>query len=189
MKQSIFLAFIVLLGATYTAIAFTQTKEQWRATEKSTASQSDSPQHRDYSGVSPGQGNTLPRVAELNKKPGVWITWPGFHMLPDGTSQLFLQTTSSLTYSLKQSGNTFIIELGKVSVYLGNNRNPLVTTYFNTPLKRAYLKTKKKKLSLVLEMKNGVQPELLQRSHQDGYSYLFVKFPAWTNPSTPSQHQ
>lgn len=183
MKHSIFLAFIALLGGTYSAIASAQTKEQWRATEKGTSSQSNSPQDSNqYSGVIPGQGNNLPRVAELNQKSGVWVTWPGFSMLPDGTSQLFLQTTSSLTYTTKKSGNIFIINLGKVSVYLGNNRNPLVTTHFKTPLKRAYFKTKKKKLSLILEMKNDVQPELLQQSQQDGYNYLLVKFPAWTNP-------
>ena len=160
--------------------AITQTQEQWRATENS-ESQKPPPQSNDeYRGVTPGRGNTLPKVTDLNNRPGIWVTWPGFSMLPDGASHLFLQTTSSLSYKIKQAGNTYIIELGKASVYLGNNRNPLVTTHFNTPLKRAYFKTKRKRLSLILEMKSEVQPELSQTTQQDGYNYLFIKFPPWT---------
>jgi len=129
-----------------------------------------------YQGVTPGAGNSLPRVQELKNKPGIWVTWPGFMMLEDGSSRVFLQTTQELTYSLEPSQNAIALNLQGASVFLRNNLNPLVTEHFNTPLKRAYLKTEKKQLRLIMELKTKANPTVSQTIDQDGYHYLFVDF-------------
>ena len=154
-----------------------QNREDWRQTEQQNEkplSQSDI-----YNGVTPGSGNQLPAVENLSKKSGIWVTWPGFISSSNGSSRLFLQTTGKLKYTLKnKSSLNIVIDLEFAKVYLGNNRNPLVTSHFNTPLNKAYLKKRGKRLELILEMKVESKIEILQETNPDGYSYFFVDFPA-----------
>ena len=157
------------------ARAAAESPEDWRKTENPTPEQT--PQLRQhYTGVSPGEGNRLPRVEELKSKGGVWLTWPGFMPLENGGSRLFLQSTEILDYAINDSGKQVVLTFKNAKVYLSNNRNPLVTTHFNTPLKRAYLKKKKKSIELVLELKVAATPEISQMTDADGYRYLFVDF-------------
>ncbi len=152
-----------------------QSREEWRDSIEGEAKQPVK-QEQTYHGVTPGSGNTLPKVEELKGKSGSWVTWPGFAMQPDGGSRVFLQTTGPLTYSVNEKKRRVVIKLGKVDVFLSNNRNPLVTKHFNTPLNRAYLKKRRKGLELILELKIKASPNIVQTTVQDGYNYLFVDF-------------
>jgi hypothetical protein len=136
-----------------------------------------------YAGVKPGSGNNLPRVEELKDKPGTWVTWPGFLLMPDGTSRLFLQTTVPVAYSIDERDKKISLKLKDAKVHLRNNRNPLVTVHFNTPLNRAYLKKNRKSLDLVMELRQSVMPRISQTVDHDGYHYLFVDFPPGSYPS------
>lgn len=159
-----------------------QSQKEWRQTEnKTTTSPKIVTPH--YDGVTPGSGNNLPKVEELKNKPGTWVTWPGFRMLTSGASQVFLQTTGSVKYSLIEQKTKLIVKLKDASVHLSNNRNPLVTTHFNTPVRRAYLKKKRRAgVELVIELKQPCTCQITQSFEGDDYHYLFIDFPAGTYP-------
>ena len=78
--KSVFLAFFaVIITVSFAQESLGQSVEEWRATEEG----EDIPKEtvdQNYEGVTPGSGNTLPRVEELRGKPGTWVTWPGFIM-------------------------------------------------------------------------------------------------------------
>lgn len=135
-----------------------------------------------YHGVTPGSGNQLPRVEELKGKPGTWVTWPGFLTLDDGGSRVFVQTTVAVTFEKTAHKTRIVLKLRDARVHLTNNRNPLVTTHFNTPLNRAYLKQRAKTTELVLELKVAASPEITQLTDQDGYHYMFIDFPPGDYP-------
>jgi hypothetical protein len=154
-----------------------QTVDEWRATEgEQPKSEQKTP--GGYAGVTPGKGNNLPRVEELRGKPGTWVTWPGFMMLSNGGSRLFLQTTADIDYKIINNGRKLVLKLNNTKVYLSNNRNPLITTHFNTPIKQAYIKKKGKGLELHVLLKKDVKGEISQNTDQDGYQYLFIDYPA-----------
>jgi len=157
-----------------------QTVEDWRATEKGAEKPKPKPE-QSYHGVTPGSGNSLPRVEELKNRPGTWVTWPGFTMKKDGGSRVFLQTTLTLEYAVdkttRPAAKKLVLDLKEAQVYTSNNHNPLVTTYFNTPVRRVYLKKKGKTLNLIIELRVKKEPEISQKTDEDGYHYLFIDFP------------
>ena len=163
----------------FSVFCHAQTPEQWRSSETNT---NDSTQKTDhYKGVTPGGGNTLPRVDAIKDKSGIWVTWPGFTSSPDGRSRVFIQTTKEVRYRIKEkTKKRIVVEFKKASIYLGNNHNPLVTTHFNTPLSKAFFKKRKKNLELVLELKSFSEPSFSQKLDQDGYYYFFIDFPSGT---------
>lgn len=170
---------IIVVGS-----AAAQSREDWRASEdKKSTSSLDLVQG--YHGVTPGSGNNLPKIDELKGKEGNWITWPGFTMLPNGGSRIFLQSTMLIKYQMTaDKKNTMVLKFENTNVHLGNNRNPLVTTHFNTPLTKAFLKKQKKinAYELVILLRVDQKPTVNQATGQDGYYYLFVDFPAGDYP-------
>jgi hypothetical protein len=163
------------------AIALAQSQEDWR--EATGAEGGALYLQESYHGTKPGTGNTLPRVEELKNMPGTWVTWPGFIMLPDGSSRIFLQTTRPLDYRRNDKKRRVTLKLSNADVYLKNNRNPLVTVHFNTPVRRAYLKRHKGSVDLIIEMKVESSASIAQFADQDGYHYLFVDYPAGQYPT------
>jgi hypothetical protein len=180
-RRKVLMPFVAMFVCVSAHQSYCQTRQEWRQTESAA---DDSPQvSKRYNGVTPGSGNTLPEIESLLKKSGAWVTWPGFTTAPDGGTRLFLQTTHELDYKVQQKKDgTIVIDLNKTRVYLGNNRNPLVTTHFNTPLRRAYLKQRRSASTLVLEMKVTATPAISQITNADGFSYLFVDFPPGDYP-------
>jgi hypothetical protein len=162
------------------ATAHAQTVDDWRTTEKD-AQKPGTKLQQSYHGVKPGGGNNLPRVEEIKNRPGAWVTWPGFAMKKSGGSRIFLQTTLAIEYEViknkRKKAKTLMINLKEAQVYLSNNQNPLVTTYFNTAVNRTYLKKKRKSLHLVIELRKHTVPEISQKTDEDGYHYLFIDFP------------
>lgn len=163
------------------ALALAQSQEEWREAVDSGGAAVNLQQT--YHGVKPGTGNTLPRVEEIKNLAGTWVTWPGFIMLPDGSSRIFLQTTRPVEYKRTDKKKRTTLRLTKAEVFLKNNRNPLVTIHFNTPVRRAYLKRGRGAVDFVIEMKVDATASIAQFADQDGYHYLFVDFPAGRYPT------
>ncbi|MBW2277293.1 MAG: hypothetical protein JRF63_07365 [Deltaproteobacteria bacterium] len=163
------------------ALALAQSQEEWR--EVADSEGNNLKLEQTYHGTKPGAGNTLPRVEELRGLPGTWVTWPGFIMLPDGSSRVFLQTTKPLEYKRADKKNRVTLKLKGAEVFLKNNRNPLVTIHFNTPVRRGYLTSRGGAVEFVLEMKVSATASIAQFADQDGYHYLFVDFPAGQYPT------
>jgi len=176
-KAAILTCVILACVSTVTA----QSRKEWRKTEKSTVDRLKDLAGKEYQGVIPGKGNTLPRVEELRGKEENWVTWPGFQRTPSG-SRVFIQSTRPIGYEKSEAKNRVILLLKDCHVFLRNNRNPLITSHFTfTPVSRAYLRQKKvkgeKKVELVLELRAKAVPQISQYTDSDGYNYTFIDFP------------
>jgi hypothetical protein len=102
---------------------------------------------------------------------------PGFEMLGDGSTRVFLQMPKAATYSAKAgpSGVTYVLK--DVHVDKRNNYNPLVTVHFNTPVTSARLVPHGKDLWLVIALRAKVQPTAAMQPAKDGGSVLQLDFP------------
>jgi hypothetical protein len=142
-----------------------------------------------YPGVVPGTGAQPPRARLLARTRHNYVTWPGFEEGSSG-SRIFVQTTRPVTYSRADEGTSIVLVLPRTRIHLRNNRNPLVTEHFNTPVSRAYLRRRGRDTLLVLEMKVGAEPRISQSSEGE-YQFLFVEFPPGDYPvpagSTPTE--
>lgn len=184
-KNSFFCAVAALCSIAIVGGATAQTREDWRETEEKKSTPSLE-LVQGYHGVTPGSGNNLPKIDELKGKEGNWITWPGFTMLPNGGSRIFLQSTMAIKYNtLPDKKKAVILQLENMNVHLSNNCNPLVTRNFNTPLEKVFLKKQKKTntFDLVLLLRVDQKPTVTQATGQDGYYYLFIDFPAGDYPT------
>ena len=85
-------------------------------------------------------------------------TFPGFRMLPDGTSQIWvtLSKKASVEEHAVAGRVTYVIAGAWVPTW--NNTHPLVTTHFNTPLTRARLVPAKEGVELVVELREEAKP-------------------------------
>ena len=134
-----------------------------------------------YRGVVPGQSHIPPRARRLAKTRRNYVVWPGFEMLDGGGSRVFIQSTRPVTYTREDAPGRIVIVLRNTRIHLRNNRNPLVTEHFNTPVAEAYLTRRGRDTLLVLEMKTEVTPTVRQVS-ENGYHFLFIEFPAGRYP-------
>ncbi|MFI5309225.1 MAG: AMIN domain-containing protein, partial [Polyangiales bacterium] len=129
-----------------------------------------------YAGVKPGgdapPGNT---VAKPGDKPAE-ITWPGFQMMPDGSSRVFLQTTVPLDTQASMLPNKVVIDLGNVRI-VGTNRFALYTKFFNTPVTRVEIKQAHKRTTLELALRAPAQPRISTERAKSGYFFVYVDFP------------
>jgi hypothetical protein len=128
-----------------------------------------------YEGVKPGGSEPPPVAATPNSTP-TQITWPGFQMRPDGSSRVFVQSTSPLTHAISQQGKLLFIDLGEAKVSGETNQFALYTRFFNTPVVRAQLKPGKRAV-LEIELRATVQPSISTERAPSGFHFLYIDFP------------
>lgn len=109
--------------------------------------------------------------------------WPGFHMTEDGGSEViveFSKTTNAPTEHKAAGSYTYVFKGPVVSK--ANNKNPLLTLHFNTPVASARLVSAKGEVRLVIDLRAGVDAAgvsgLRAASEGGGGQQFFVKFPA-----------
>ena len=122
------------------------------------------------------------RKATAHAKPagrnGLIATLPGFELLPDGGSRLFVELTRTATVSEKREGRliTYVIQGARVD--LRNNENALVTVHFNTPVTRARLLPVRGNLVFSIELRADTTATWRMVDNADGTaSILQVDFP------------
>lgn len=119
------------------------------------------------------------RPASKDVDPGRPLaTSPGFRMLPDGRSTVWLYLDRVVVASSRTEGNRFIIDMPEVQVGVRNNTNPLVTTHFPTPLSRTWLRAKGRGAELVLELKKPLELQHSLERGPRGVSIISVVLPA-----------
>ncbi|MGZ3454038.1 MAG: hypothetical protein ACXWUG_24650 [Polyangiales bacterium] len=110
--------------------------------------------------------------------------WPGFRMLDDGSSEVlvdFSRDPVAPTEHKAAGSMTYVFKGAHVIKH--NNKNPLITVHFNTPVMSVRLVPNKGALNLVIDMRPGanVVPTTSVRAGEGGESKIFaVKFPAGT---------
>jgi hypothetical protein len=130
-----------------------------------------------YSGVAPGS-NVVPDGIATQPGGAALVTWPGFQMLADGGSRVFIQTSVEVKAELKREGNSWTVLLPGVSLPPGNARLPLDTSFFNTPVKSVRAKLHKPAGVLVqLDMRSQVAPTLHTERASTGYFFVSLDFP------------
>jgi hypothetical protein len=135
-----------------------------------------SAQSSGYGGVVPGSGN-LPE--SVTARPGGGesvVTWPGFQMLPDGGSRVFVQTTLEVKPELKRSAAGWLLMLPGCSLPQGNARLPLDTQYFNTPLTSVRAKTMDAGVGIILDVRDKAEPRVRTEKGQNGFFFVYVEF-------------
>lgn len=131
-----------------------------------------------YSGVAPGS-NVVPDGIATQPGAAALVTWPGFQMLGDGGSRVFIQTSVEVKAELKREGNNWAVVLPGVSLPPGNARLALDTSFFNTPVRSVRAKLNKGAGVVVqLEMRSPVAPTLHTERAPTGYFFVSLDFPA-----------
>jgi len=129
-----------------------------------------------------------PRGARPRAKPGARArsgaskfavaTLPGFELLADGSSRLFVQLTQPVQVEEKRAAGTLTYVLHGARVLRRNNENALVTVHFNTPVTRARVIPRGHDLHFVVELRDNVTPTWKLTPAKDGASILMIDFPA-----------
>lgn len=136
------------------------------------------PSHsRPYRGVAPGSGNAPP-VGPSPRKRATAVTWPGFQLRDDGGSRFFLQTNGRVDLRTTIQPRQVTVILERVRIAGRNNRRPLITRYFDTPVTSARLKPRGKHAAFVMKLRRPAQPTVSQTQTASGYHYVLVEFPA-----------
>lgn len=129
-----------------------------------------------YAGVQPGSGSAPPVAApKTDSRP--MITWPGFQMRQDGTSRVFIQSTSQLTQVTTTGPAKFNVHLPGAKIAGNTNKLPLETRFFNTPVSRVNLEVQKDGVTLVLDLRADVSPVVSSERGPSGYYFLYIDLP------------
>lgn len=110
------------------------------------------------------------------------VTYPGFRLLPEGKSRVFVELTRAVAIDERRSRGTVTYTLRGANVPVRNNRNPLITTHFVTPVARARLVPTAADVDLVIELRGDVAPTHQVVSSEGGGARLEVDFPAGDFP-------
>lgn len=139
----------------------------------------------EYAGVTPGSSEyaVLRRWARRRRRDGrVVVAWPGFQMTESG-SRLFLAVSAVPRMTPVNEAGKLVYRLERASVPLSNNRRALETVAFATPITRAYLRTRRGSVELVIEMRaSGVQPTQSQQAGPEGITFVMLDFPRYSAP-------
>lgn len=131
-----------------------------------------------YEGVVPGKAE---QPAHLLGKPGetpVRVTWPGFQMLPDGRSRIFIQMTGLVSHQVSRTNRRVDVRLKNAKLPGSNNKRRLITRYFNTPVLETRLRARKGDVVVSLQLREAIEPVVSSETGPSGYRFLYLTFPA-----------
>ena len=129
--------------------------------------------HHATDGV-PAKKHTRARVHHVA---GPVATLPGFLLLPEGGSRLFVELTQNVAVEEKPVAGGITYVLKGAHVVKRNNENALVTVHFNTPVSRARLLPAGGDLHFVIELRQNVKPTWKLVPAKDGAAVLQIDFP------------
>ncbi len=151
---------------------------QSEALDREAAAQAASkPEPGPYAGVTPGRAQNTPPKRATGGRVSL-LTWPGFQAHRSGASRFFVQTSGFVETATKQGSKRFEVLLKNVRVQLRNNRRPLDTRFFNTPVTMAHIERRgRNQVAVVFELRAEVTPRVHHRE-ENGFHFVFVEFPA-----------
>lgn len=125
-------------------------------------------------------------AAALPRATGPVATFPGYHALPDGRTQVYVEITSPVAVAESTVPGAITYRLKGARVTVRNNKNALITTHFpGTPVARARLVPAENDLNLVIELRANVTATYRMVSSEAGTARLEVEFPAGQYPTEP----
>ena len=102
---------------------------------------------------------------------------PGFEMQADGSSRVFVELTQSVPVEERRAAHRLTYVLKGAKVALRNNKNPLVTVHFNTPVTSARLRPAGSDLDLIVDLRADVTPTWKLSPAKDNTAILQIDFP------------
>ena len=113
------------------------------------------------------------------------VEWPGFQMIPGGSRVFVAMSSQPVVTESRPRLQQVVYHLAGARVVLSNNRRPLITEAFETPVARATLRSVGHGVDLVIDLRAPAEPRMTQQIGSGGLSYLFVDFTPWTSPTIP----
>ena len=121
------------------------------------------------------------KVAVKTKAPVPVAEWPGFRITDDGGSEVMVELSMATAAPTEhRAAGTITYAFPGAVVTKRNNKNPLLTIHFNTPVLDARLVPTKGELHLVVELRPGLDlaPVSGMRPATEGTKQqFFLKFP------------
>lgn len=105
------------------------------------------------------------------------VILPGFEILADGSTRLFVELSRPVTYETKVGHGSITVILKDAHIERRNNLNPLVTVHFNTPVTSARLRPHGRDVWLVVELRAAVHPSVAVDAGKDGGAVMRIEFP------------
>lgn len=155
--------------------------QQQGVTSRTVAASVQEPRRpEDYGGVAPGSRQIPPGMRRLatRRNAGAVVAWPGFQMLPNRGSRVFIVSTAgtNIVEGPRAPGvRTYLFPGARL--FLHNNSRSLETVSFATPLLRARLRSLRGSVSLVLELRADVNPVLSQEAAATGLVFHYLDLP------------
>jgi hypothetical protein len=109
-------------------------------------------------------------------------TYPGFRILPDGRTQVFVDLSRSATVKERRDGSTLTYVLRGARILARNNTNPLITTHFSTPVDRARLVRAGDDIDFVVDLRTDAGASYEVVASEQGGARLEVTFAAGQYP-------
>jgi hypothetical protein len=103
-------------------------------------------------------------------------TMSGFERLDDGSSRLFVELTKPVSFETRKTRHGVTYVLKNTHVSRANNRNPLVTVHFKTPVTSARLVPHGKDLWFVIHLRADVEATATMDRNPHGPSVLRIAF-------------
>lgn len=113
----------------------------------------------------------------MKKYPYPVATLPGFELLPDGGSRLFVEITRTVNVEERRTERVLTYVLKGTRVIYRNNENSLVTVHFNTPVTRARLLPSGSDLLFAVDLRADAAPAWKMVGESDGSATLQIDFP------------
>jgi hypothetical protein len=116
-------------------------------------------------------------------------TFPGFRLLPDGTSRIYVELTRSVSVDERRGDGMLVYVIHDARVPVRNNRNALITTHFPTPVGRARLLSARADVELVIDLRKNASATHKVVPGENGGARLEVDFPAGDYPPEPGRFE
>ena len=158
--------FVMVLLASTTAPAYAQQSGGSAVTSNTSA----------YPGVRLGTPNPPPRATGLRDSRHRWVTWPGMEIRPGSGGRFFVQVTGPVETETHREDGRVVVLLRRSRIHLANNRHPLESRFFNTPVNRAWLERRGRDVAFVLDLRADVMPQVVVQEGADGYRFVVVSF-------------
>jgi hypothetical protein len=120
---------------------------------------------------------------------GPVATLPGFEMLAEGGSRLFVELSQTVQVDERKARGSLTYVLHGAHVTVHNNTNPLVTVHFNTPVASARLVQSGHDLLFIVSLRADASPTWKMNPGKEGSTVLVVDFPkgSYVSGAAPSQ--
>jgi hypothetical protein len=108
---------------------------------------------------------------------GPAATFPGFRLLEGGGSRVFVKIEGKVGVTERRGQGQLVVALPGVSVPSRNDRRPLDTSFFPTPVSQVRLVPHEGGADLVIELKQPSEMQLRVEELRDGV-VVMIDFPA-----------